>query len=268
MNRSIQSVGRPDDFDHAGVESVGRNAEHLRFAAGDQDVAADGDQSVAVVLEVDGGPGGLGQLINQQVTLIQQIIRAVADSDGGHDLFAQPGDGNGFGVDVADERLRQRIRVAAGGGESGVSIVNHPGQSAGRADHRGAQAHVGRVARQTLPGRPEDVELVAQAGAGSFGQDRFDLLQGRRAFAPVGRGGHLFAQAVVEEVEGETADGGDARPHAQLQPDLRAIESGPSVGVISREGGLLAGVAGGVGVGDVVVVDELGVLVSRQGAEG
>ncbi len=228
----------PDDGQKVAVHGVGLGLEAVDALAGgaeDQGPAADRDLDRAVGLGHHLDADQSGQLFDEPVALVLEIVGLLAAGLNLDDLAIEVGDLAGQGVDAVDQGADLGVEVQAGLDDLGPGAL----EGAGQRDRLLAQGQAGGrivgLVGQGAPGVPEAGEEGAQAVVGGFGEDDLDLAQ----LVGDGLPALLLLLAVpdpaVEQAVADAADGGDQDAGAELAGPWRAQTAGCGEGSAGGE---------------------------------
>ena len=235
--------------------------------------AAEGDVERAVAVRVARRDlPELGELVEDEVALVEQVVGLAPDGHLLLDRLVERRELVGVGADVVAGVRRERGVLGRGGvregAEAAVEVLQRAGEGLAAGDHGGLGGAVRRVGRQGAPGVPE---LAEQAGDRVVARLAELVLDARQAVG----GGRLLAQRhvlgpvlQVQERVAHAAVLEDVDALAELRPGAAGEHAGGDrVRRRGAEDRLLAGVALGLRVGDVVRRDVEAALLREQAAQ-
>ena len=226
-----------------------------RLVAVDDRAAAEVDRDRAVLALDVGDVGQLGELVDQHVALVPEVVRLVAGADDADDLVVQPRDAGGQVVDVVDPQRDVAVEVGLLVLERAVELVHLVGDGLGALGQRLAAGLALRVVGQRAPAVPEAAQRAAQPVRRRLVERLLDLGDRVAGRLPLPEQLALLPELQVDEAVAEALDVDDVGAGAELARLLRPGRADERERDRGLQLGGLAGVAVGVGVGDVVAGD-------------
>src|SRR4051812_38778719 len=252
----------------AGGEARGRRRLPVGGPVVDHRLVAEHDLDAAVAELADRHLAILAEVIEDLVAAVEQVVGALPGVDGRVDRLVELHEAGGGRLD--------RARGAGDAGELGVGVVGGAREVAGELAERVAQRLGGRgdgllgavglgVVREVAPRGVELPHQRVDAGGRRLADGALHAVERLGARGRVAQGHALRADLEIEEGVAQATVGGHVDALAEERARAVLGRAGRQVQRAGRaERGLLARVADGVGVGDVVRGDVEGLLLGQE----